>query len=190
MYAGHFDFAQRLLWSVPSLYSPAECSALLARANEHEWHAATVNSEQGRIVDTTIRNNSVAVLRDSSLAEELYERIRPHVPQRMSNEAMGDARVAGVGVPVRVYRYAVGQEFGLHNDQFYFGPNGTMSFLTLMVYLDDDFDGGETDFPEQSQTITPRTGDALLFQHMVLHAGRPVTRGTKHVLRSDVLYKP
>jgi predicted 2-oxoglutarate/Fe(II)-dependent dioxygenase YbiX len=64
------------------------------------------------------------------------------------------------------------------------------SLLTLLVYLDDDFDGGETDFPEEKQTIRPRAGDALWFQHALLHAGNAVTRGTKHVLRSDVLYVP
>jgi prolyl 4-hydroxylase len=30
---------------------------------------------------------------------------------------------------------------------------------------------------------------ALFFQHMVLHAGKRVVRGTKLVLRSDVLYR-
>ena len=38
--------------------------------------------------------------------------------------------------------------------------------------------------------LRARTGDALWFQHMVLHAGKPVTRGVKHVLRTDVLFKP
>lgn len=37
--------------------------------------------------------------------------------------------------------------------------------------------------------ISPRRGRALLFQHMVLHGGRAVTRGSKYVLRSDVLYR-
>jgi prolyl 4-hydroxylase len=36
----------------------------------------------------------------------------------------------------------------------------------------------------------PKTGTALLFQHMLLHAGTRVTEGSKLVLRSDVLYRP
>jgi hypothetical protein len=38
--------------------------------------------------------------------------------------------------------------------------------------------------------IVPRAGDALWFQHRLLHAGNPVTGGVKYVLRSDVLYAP
>jgi|SRR5580700_1834252 prolyl 4-hydroxylase len=126
MYLGHFDFEQRLLWTVPDLFSPGECAAILA----------------------------------------------------------------GVHVPVRIYRYEPGQHFGLHQDQSYFGEDGTKSLLTFMVYLNEGFGGGETDFPEQEQIIVPKTGTALLFQHMLLHAGRRVTEGSKLVLRSDVLYRP
>ena len=39
------------------------------------------------------------------------------------------------------------------------------------------------------RTIVPRPGMALLFQHMVNHAGTRVTARTKYVLRSDVLYR-
>jgi hypothetical protein len=39
-------------------------------------------------------------------------------------------------------------------------------------------------------TIVPKAGTALLFQHMLLHAGTRVRSGVKMVLRSDVLYRP
>lgn len=194
MYAGHFDFSHRLLWTVPGLYTPAECASIREGAANHEWLPATVNSAEGRVVAPTLRDNATAILRDPALTDELYRRILPHVPARMSAELGGRGRVsmdvAGVYSPARIYRYQPGQHFGLHQDQAYFGAGGTKSMLTLLVYLNDDFEGGETEFPEQGETIAPRTGTALLFQHMLLHAGRHVTRGTKLVLRSDVLYRP
>jgi prolyl 4-hydroxylase len=61
-----------------------------------------------------------------------------------------------------------------------------MSLLTLMVYLNDDFAGGETSFAEVA--IVPHRGMALLFRHALFHEGRPVTRGVKYVLRSDVMF--
>jgi len=193
MYFGHFDFEHPLLWTVPELFSAAECAALVAGEAEHAWMPATVNSATGRVVEPGVRDSTTAVLRDTALAAELYRRVLPHVPQRMSAELGARGRVqvevAGVHVPVRIYRYEQGQHFGIHQDQSYFGEEGTKSLLTFMVYLNDDFGGGETDFPEQARTIVPKTGTALLFQHMLLHTGKRVTAGTKMVLRSDVLYR-
>lgn len=80
MYLGHFDFEQRLLWTVPDLFTPAECAEILAGAVDHEWFAATVNSAEGRVVEAHIRNSTNAVLRDPALAEDLYRRVRPTSP--------------------------------------------------------------------------------------------------------------
>jgi prolyl 4-hydroxylase len=193
MYAGHFDFRHPLVWTVPDLFTAEECAAILTGVAGAEWLAATVNRAEGRAVDAKVRDNTVAVVRDPALANELYRRTRPHVPERMSAEVGGKGRVemvvSGVFLPLRVYRYEVGQHFGLHEDQSYFGPDDEVSLLTLIVYLNEGFAGGETEFPEQQKTISPRTGAALLFQHRVLHAGNRVSAGTKFVLRSDVLYR-
>jgi predicted 2-oxoglutarate/Fe(II)-dependent dioxygenase YbiX len=193
MYVGHFDFSVPLLWTVPDLFSSAECSQMLASVNDAEWLAATVNAAEGRVVDARIRNSSTAVIRDSTLADELFRRILPHVPPQMTTEVGNRGRVpmnvTGIYMPLRIYRYEIGQHFGLHQDQAYMADRDTMCLLTLMVYLNDGFSGGETDFPEQGKTIVPKTGTALLFQHKLLHAGRAVTQGAKYVLRSDVLYR-
>jgi hypothetical protein len=93
----------------------------------------------------------------------------------------------GLTHALRVYRYQVGQHFGLHRDQSY-AEDGHISQLTLLLYLNEDFEGGQTDFPELKQTITPQTGHVLLFQHMLLHSGAHVTAGAKYLLRADVLY--
>jgi len=194
LYVGHFDFTVQLLWTVADLFSPSECAKILADAHSSEWLAATVNAAEGRVVDARVRNSSTAIVRDTALADELYQRALPHVPARMSTEFGNRGRVpmavTGIFLPLRIYRYEVGQHFGLHQDQSYVGEHGTLSLLTLMVYLNERFSGGETDFPEQDKTIVPKTGTALLFQHKLLHAGRAVTEGTKYVLRSDVLYRP
>ena len=194
LYVGHFDFTHPLLWTVPDLFTAAECAAMLEGAASSEWLPATVNSAEGRVVDTVIRSSTTAVLRDPALADDLFQRVRRHVPARMTTELGGRGRVpldvSGVFVPLRIYRYEPGQHFGLHQDQSYSGEGGTRSLLTLMVYLNEGFTGGETWFPEQERTIVPRVGSALLFQHMLLHAGNAVEEGTKYVLRSDVLYRP
>lgn len=191
MYAGHFDFAIPMIGRVPALYSHAECAAILAGVRDAEWLAGTVNRASGREVDTRVRDNLIAIVRDPDVGATLWARIARHLPATMSTAWDGPRRTVtahGLFEPLRVYRYDVGHHFGLHSDQSY-TRGDARSLLTLLVYLDEDFDGGETEFPDEHQTIAPRTGDALWFQHAVLHAGKQVTRGTKHVLRTDVLYR-
>ena len=60
-----------------------------------------------------------------------------------------------------------------------------------MVYLNGDFEGGETTFEisRDPVRVVPRTGMALVFYHRLLHEGAEVLTGRKYVLRSDVMYR-
>ncbi len=191
MYAWHFDFAVDLLWTVEDLLSRSECAAILHDQRDAVWLPATINGATGRIVDAKVRSSSTAVVRDGELAERLYQRLLPRLPGAMVDQLGGKPRrVKPVGLyqPLRVYRYEPGQQFAPHHDQSYQDGSGQRSLLTFMVYLNEDFQGGTTTFLDQKQTIEPRTGRALLFQHMLLHCGERVTSGSKYVLRSDVIF--
>lgn len=87
----------------------------------------------------------------------------------------------------RYYRYPPGQKFALHRDGFLPRDNGEQSKLTCILYLNDDFTGGET--AVKNVMIEPRQGMALIFRHEFPHEGRPVLTGTKYVLRTDVMYR-
>ena len=191
MYAGHFDPLVALTGRVLAVYTAGECDDILASMRDAEWLPGTVNRAAGREVDTDVRDNLIAIVRQPEIGSTLWTRIAPHVPPTMTTAWDGPRRTVhahGLFTPLRVYRYEVGHHFGLHSDQSY-TRDDARSLLTLLLYLDNDFDGGETEFPEQDLIVAPRTGDALWFQHAVLHAGKAVTRGTKHVLRTDVLYR-
>ena len=76
----------------------------------------------------------------------------------------------------------------LHCDGVFVRSREEQSLFTAMVYLNDGFEGGTTDFDRGPQII-PRRGMALLFEHTQLHQGAAVTRGRKYVLRTDVMYR-
>jgi predicted 2-oxoglutarate/Fe(II)-dependent dioxygenase YbiX len=70
---------------------------------------------------------------------------------------------------------------------------------TVLVYLNDDYDGGETDFPRIGLRHKATIGDALLFANVdpagaldydTLHAGLPPTRGVKWVLSQWIRDRP
>jgi hypothetical protein len=65
-----------------------------------------------------------------------------------------------------------------------------------MIYLNDDFEGGNTIFQVESLPggllrVAPKTGMALLFpsRQRASALGELVTSGKKYVLRTDVMYR-
>jgi prolyl 4-hydroxylase len=101
--------------------------------------------------------------------------------------------------PAQIMRYAVGEEFRPHHDfldpaQGGHGPQLArfgQRIATFLIYLNDDFEGGETVFPKAGFRYRGRRGDALLFANvdaatrapdpLTLHAGLPPTRGEKWI---------
>lgn len=76
-----------------------------------------------------------------------------------------------------------------------------LSRLTFLIYLNDDFDGGNTTFfiPSKEQEgvlnafpVKPSCGCVLVFPHGTcaapLHEGSPVLKGCKYVIRTEVEY--
>ena len=56
-----------------------------------------------------------------------------------------------------------------------------------MIYLNDNFKGGETKFNDL--VIAPKKGSALLFYHYLEHEGAEVIEGIKYVLRTDIMFR-
>ena len=99
-----------------------------------------------------------------------------------------------------VLSYEPGQEFRPHVD--YLNPeipayHGELSLIgqrvaTCLTWLNDDFEGGETEFPRVDKRFRRKPGDALLFLNVLqetkapdplsMHAGLPPRRGKKWIL--------
>ena len=65
-------------------------------------------------------------------------------------------------------------------------------FVALVCYLNDDFDGGETFFPQYNYETTVSTGSVLVFpvSWSYLHRGKPPTGGySKYILNSFLQYE-
>jgi len=86
----------------------------------------------------------------------------------------------------RFYKYSEGQYFKWHQDGSVTQATDTISLLTLLVYLNDNFAQGYTQFPWDK--IAPKTGTALIFPHKLTHRAIQPVGGVKYVLRTDVFY--
>jgi predicted 2-oxoglutarate/Fe(II)-dependent dioxygenase YbiX len=184
MYAHLLDLTKPLWWTVDGVLSPGECADLVARIDAMGPTLAPVSRAEGAVVDPGVRNNTRVMFDDLAYAGLLFERVRAHVPPEMKG-----MRVVGANERLRCYRYAPGQRFAPHYDGAFLRSDVERSLLTLIVYLNEGFAGGETGLLDLDRVVTPRTGMALLFQHAILHEGAAVTAGVKYAVRSDVMYR-
>lgn len=127
-----------------------------------------------------VRNNERTILEDKAWVSLLWHRLASATLPAIQGESP-----AGLPRELRFYKYTPGQRFKMHKD----GPwheDGLTSRLTFLLYLNDGYADGETDFRDFK--ISPVAGDALLFIHDTWHEGAEVSSGVKYVLRSDVMY--
>lgn len=109
-----------------------------------------------------------------------------------------------INVPVEnfeqlhVVKYEIGGEYKVHHDYFHantdsFEENmkrGGQRTHSALIYLNDDFEGGETDFPKIPYKAIPKKNKLIIWKNVdennkveynSLHAGLPVTDGTKYI---------
>lgn len=159
-----------------------ETDALIALAEGRGFDTAPVSTLRGPVHMPDVRNNTRVMFNAPDLATHLWERLAPWLPPTFE----GGWEAIGLNERLRFYRYDPGQRFNLHRDGHFARSADERSFLTLLLYLNGDFVGGQTRF--LNAEVQPSRGDALVFEHHLLHEGAPVVAGRKYVLRSDVMY--
>jgi prolyl 4-hydroxylase len=169
------------IFTIKNVLTPNECQAYIALTEQTGYDAAPITTASGFVMRTDIRNNTRVIIDDFEIAQNLWQHVQAHIPPILEGR-----QALGLNERFRFYRYDMGQYFAPHSDGCFRRDNGEESLLTFMIYLNDEFDGGETNFGEV--TIKPETGMALVFAHPLLHEGCAVTKGRKYALRSDVMY--
>lgn len=169
------------IFTIEGFLSPQECAELIDESEATGYSEAAIRTDDGERLYKDARNNDRIVFDSPELARKLYGRAHPLLPAELDGW-----RVSGFNERFRYYRYDAHQQFTWHQDgTVRISPNEE-SFLRFMIYLNDDFEGGSTDFRWES--VQPVQGMALVFPHRLQHQGSVVTRGLKYVLRTDVLY--
>ena len=170
------------IWTIDDFMSPPECADLIALSESLGYVEAEVGFSSGAAMMKGLRNNYRALHTDPALAARLWERLRPFCPAQLDG-----AQASGLNEQFRFYKYESNQRFKRHVDGRFRRSETEQSRITFMVYLNEEFEGGETAF--DGVTIVPKTGQALCFIHELKHEGRPVSSGLKYALRSEVMYQ-
>lgn len=179
--------------------TPAECDWLVERGRHGLRRALVYRKDAEGHQASDSRTNSEADFTYSN-ASVLLALLRDRI-----------AAAAGISTDhfevAKLLHYEPGQQFEPHGD---FQDASTPALAreierrgqriaTFLIYLNEDYEGGETDFPRISFRYRGARGDALLFFNVdaagrpdlnTIHAGRPTTRGEKWLFSQWIRSRP
>eukprot|EP00501_MAST-03F_sp_TOSAG23-6_P001600 GSMAST32.ASY1.ANO1.1666.1 assembled CDS len=215
--------SKQIRTDVPNVPGAFVISNILSLNECNQIIAAAEGSPDGYVPDEpltsappppgyTPRARSFIWLTDQ-LSEKMFARCRRFLPQTVGDSTL--PMTQGLNARLRLYRYHPGAIYRPHVDGSWPGSGIRMmnknyeydifgdrwSRFTFLVYLNDDFEGGTTNFytPSPNENIMegrrvePRVGSVLIFPHggsvgSIVHEGSAVTKGAKYVIRTDILY--
>lgn len=165
-----------------SIYDRATCASFIERAKESDgWLTAQVRGgtpESGYQTVTRPSDRSARVLSSNIGAEmvrdfdeKIDSIIKPMIKERWD---VGFTEHSGT----QIIRYGPGGHYKAHADA---GFDLQSRYFTVVCYLNDDFEGGQTSFPSLNYATTPESGKAIVFPACFLHCAEPVIKGEKFV---------
>ena len=195
------------VFTIPNFLSKQECNQLLEQAKTEGLKPSTLQSgtraRQQRDKSSRSSSNTWLPRYTSEVVETIYRRaahllqIDESLLQKKANDIL-HAHEHSLAESLQVVRYKESEEYTAHHDFVYpptFHRHQPTRFATVLLYLNDDFEGGESVFPRAANarfhegiTIKPRRGTAVLFYNMLpdgnmddlsQHSSQPIERGEK-----------
>lgn len=167
---------------IPGLLTSSQCAELIDYCERAAFKRSTVLTGKGPSLKNSVklhaRSSSSVMLEDRThpILKFLYKMCAEH--EQVPQSAIED---------IQCVRYKRSQRFRAHFD----AGIGVSRMATYLLYLNDDFEGGETYFPMLDLAISPHQGSCLRFTNTdcegrILwasqHGGLPVQSGTKYAL--------
>lgn len=171
-----------------SFLTPDECRELVGLGDRLPGRRFTVLAEDGgraldeqRVTEWVDFRNSRQDLLDGVVARAFEERIIPDTGQSIDWYE-----------EPQLLRYTVGGHYLAHSDAYVYVPRDRAwrkaldRDISMLIYLNDDYEGGELEFKRLFYEIRPRAGMLIWFPSDVRyeHMAKPVTKGRRSVLVS------
>ena len=173
------------IFTITDFLTNEECNSIsdLIKQNHYQSLVAGTKSENYSNARTSSTSN---LFEDNNIISQIN--------QKIYNELNITKEFAE---PTQGQLYEIGQEYKYHNDYFwgsdvdkYCNVSGQRTY-TCMIYLNDNFEGGETDFWYLGIKIKPKIGNAVFWENseglgnenkVSRHAGSPVISGEKMII--------
>lgn len=181
--------AQPVIALLDNLFSEEECDELIRLSRIKLQRSTIVDPTTGKheVIDDRSSFGTFFTLNENPFIAKLDRRIADVMHWPIEN-----------GEGLQILNYKVGGEYKTHFD--YFPPEdpgsaahiakGGQRVSTMVIYLNDVEQGGETIFPNVQLSVVPKKGSAVYFEYcnslgqidpQTLHGGTPVVAGEKWI---------
>jgi prolyl 4-hydroxylase len=172
---------------IDNFLSPQECELIMQISGDRLFKSRVYSATAD--VESDVRDSEQCWLKNDAhaLIKQIAERIADITETNIADQE-----------ELQVVKYKPGGYYRPHYDACdsrrencdrFNGDKGTR-FITFIMYLNDDFTGGETHFPNINKSIVPKKGKAAIFYDTdengqvldkALHGGMDVSNGDKWI---------
>ena len=154
------------VFTIENFFTSDKCNEYLKLYKNIKFEEAKISIDGQQIMNKNIRNNDRHIFFNKTLANKLWTQIKNFIPDRINLYKSFE-----LNEMFRVYKYSSGQRFKMHIDGSFQRNLNEKSFFSFLIYLNDDFKGGETEFRKLG-IVAPKKGTALVFKHHLRHEGK------------------
>lgn len=199
-------FIDQGVYFIKNLFSEKECGEIISKTISY------YKSLKDEYLESERKCNRILSI-NHNLANVIWERIKilnfPNdaIPIGFGTDGIWEA--SGVNECIRYIQYespSIG--FLPHRDASFIRDEDNRSIYTIIIYINEDFEGGHTQIYQPNMErvepilvkdelkngyqilldFIPKIGSAIIFDHDTIHKGCPVIKGTKYIIRTDIIF--
>jgi hypothetical protein len=151
------------------------------------WNPICFPSVLGVNVGEPVPTDKISVEDMGKIRDKMHQTVEEILKVRVKNVTMSG------------HKYPVGSYAAPHSDSSELDgtPNSwQMNKYAAILYLNDDYEGGQIYFPQHNVDISPKAGSLLVFEgsHEYLHGVREITSGDRFTIlafwdKADAVYE-
>lgn len=183
----YLDVSDYDIQEIPNFLTEQECNTIIELSRDKLFTSKVYSSDQDLLSNNSRKSKQCWLDDQDPVIKNISDRIKYYTNTHDNYHEQ-----------LQVVNYQPGGFFRPHYDacegdenfcKRMNEPNGPR-YLTILIYLNDDFTGGETIFPQINKTVKPKLGKAIIFQNVdergviikkAIHGGEPVKSGEKWV---------
>lgn len=179
---------------IPNFLTHEECNKIIELSNGKLFPSKIYTQNEDLLSNDSRISQQCWLTDDDPVIKDISERIKQFT------------NTIGQQEPLQVVNYPKGGFFSPHYDacegdkEFCSRMNGLDGprLFTVLLYLNDNFDGGETVFPKINKSVKPEKGKAVIFRNVdkngvvitqALHGGEPIKSGEKWIANKWIRIK-